>query len=141
MAERVVAGFVLPEEWSSTLDSPRWTAYRQDDRADPAIVEAIFGELPDKSWRFYTFDEIVGMTEEWRLEKDLAWFGTEADAIDPLRSVLIGELGYDRPIALDYRLRIPGVRFMRADGRWSLVASTLRELLEKLDVGGVKFSA
>jgi hypothetical protein len=135
MAERVVSGFVLPEEWSSVVDLPRWTAYQQNDRVDPAIVEAIFGETPDRSWRFYAFDEILGMTEEWRLERDPSWFGSEPDSIDSLRSVLIGELGYDRPIALDYRRRVPGVRFMTADGRWAVVASSLRELFEKLDAG------
>jgi hypothetical protein len=135
MAERVVSGFVLPEEWSSTIDSPRWTTYRQGDRADPAVVEATFGEIPERSWRFYTFGEIAGMTEEWRLERDPAWLGSEPDSIDPLRSVLIGELDYDRPIALDYRPRVPAVRFMRTDGRWPVVASSLRQLLEKLNVG------
>jgi hypothetical protein len=133
MAQRVVSGFALPDDWSSMVDSPRWTMYRQGDRVEPTIVEAIFGEIPDKSWRFYAFDEVVGMTEEWRIEGDPSWFGIEPDSIDPLRSVLIGELGYDRPIALDYRLHVPIVRFMRADGRWTVVASSLRELLERLN--------
>lgn len=135
MAEHVASGFVLPKEWSSVVDLPRWTAYQQNDRVDPTVVEAIFGEIPDRSWRFYTFDEILGMTEEWRLERDSSWFGSEPDSIDSLRSVLIGELGYDRPIALDYRRRVPGVRFMKANGRWTVVASSLRELFEKLDAG------
>lgn len=115
------------------IDSPRWTAYRQGDRMD--LVEATFGEIPDRSWRFYTFGEVIGMTEEWRLEKNPAWLGSEPDSIDPLGSILIGELGYDRPIALDYRPHVPAVRFMRTNGRWPVVASSLRELLEKLNVG------
>ncbi|WP_460704743.1 hypothetical protein [Myceligenerans halotolerans] len=101
----------------------------------PTLVEEIFGEAPDRSWRFYTFDEVVGMTEDWRQEEDSAWFGVEPDAIDPARSVLIGELGYDRPIALDYRASMPCVRFMAIDGRWPVVARSLRDLVDRLEGG------
>jgi hypothetical protein len=131
----VVAGFVLPGEWEDVVDTSRWTAYREDPRAEPAMVEAVFGEAPDSSWRFYTFDEVVGITTDWRKEEDPAWFGVEPEAIAPAMSVLIGELGYDRPFALDYRVHVPCVRFMKIDGRWPVVATSLADLMDRLDGG------
>lgn len=131
----VVAGFVLPEEWEDVVAVSRWTAHREDPRVEPEIVEAVFGEAPDSSWRFYAFDEVVGMTADWHEEEDPAWFGVEPEAIAPAMSVLIGELGYDRPFALDYRMHVPCVRFMKIDGRWPVVATSLTDLMERLEGG------
>ncbi|MFI8524579.1 hypothetical protein ACIGB8_09040 [Promicromonospora sukumoe] len=133
MADHVVAGFALPPTWGAVVDAPRWTAYRQDDPVAGVVVESVFGEPPDESWRFYTFDEVVGMTADWREEQDPLWFGAEPEDIDPATSVLIGELGYDRPFALDYREATAPVRFMTIDGRWPVVASSLSELMDRLE--------
>lgn len=135
MAGRTVMRMLIPGAWEAVAETSRWTEHRDRNapRADPAAVEAIFGEAPDNSWRFYTFDEVVEMTADWHQEDDPTWFGQEPDAIEPKMSVLIGELGYDRPFALDYRASDPCVRFMRVDGRWPIVATTLRDLLDRLD--------
>lgn len=73
------------------------------------------------------------MTADWHEEQDPLWFGVEPDDIVPATSVLIGELGCDRPFALDYRAIIAPVRFMRLDGRWPIVASSLIELMDRLE--------
>ena len=133
MADRTVMGLALPDDWDGLVSKPRWTAHREDARVAPTVVESIFGEAPDRSWRFYTFDEVVTETEDWHQEEDPAWFGIEPDGIDPEPSVLIGELGYDRPFALDFRTPTPCVRFMRVDGRWPVVADSLSDLIVRLD--------
>ena len=102
-------------------------------RVSAAFVETVFGEALDRSWCFYTFDEVVGMTADWHTEDDPLWFGVAPDTIEPATSVLIGELGYDRPFALDYREHVPCVRFMTIEGRWPVVASSLTELMERLE--------
>lgn len=130
---RSIAGMVLPDEWEIRVNIPRWTAYCDGERADFEVVEKVFGEAPDRSWRFYTFDEMAGMTEDWRQETDHSWFGIEPESIDSKSSVLIGELGYDRPFALDFRQQIPCVRFMRISGHWPVVATTLGNLIDRLE--------
>jgi hypothetical protein len=127
-----VAGYVLPGALDAVARSPRWTAYVEGDRLGPNVVEAAFGERPDSTWRFYTIDEMEAMTEAWRQEKDPGWFGETPDDIRPESSVLIGELGYDRPFALDYRSCVPVVRLMNLAARWPVVASSSSELLARL---------
>ncbi len=73
------------------------------------------------------------MTADWREEQYPLWFGAKPEDIDPATSVLIGELGYDRPFALDYREATAPVRFMTIDGRWPVVASSLSELMDRLE--------
>lgn len=53
--------------------------------------------------------------------------------VDPALSVLIGDLGIDSPIVLDYRLdrRAPRVVYMRLDG-WHVVAKDFDELIARL---------
>lgn len=97
-------------------------------------MEEVFGEAPDATWKFYTVDETRAMTEDWHQESDLEWFGTGPDDIEATRSVLIGELGYDRPFALDFRGPVPVVRFMTLDGRWVKIAESAAALLEALGI-------
>jgi hypothetical protein len=97
-------------------------------------VAEVFGEAPDATWKFYTVDEAGAMTEEWHKESDIEWFGTAPDDIEATQSVLIGELGYDRPFALDFRGPAPVVRFMMLDGRWVQIAESAAALLEALGI-------
>ena len=127
-----VAGLEVPLLVGQIAASERWTGYSRTPRLDPSHVARIFGESPNASWRFYTRDEIVGMTTDWHSEEDSDWFGSAPHDIDPKRSVLIGELGYDRPIALDYRVEEPCVRFMTVDARWVKVADSIGELRQFL---------
>lgn len=127
-------GFEVADEIVGVASDGACTAYTEQARLSPAVVERVFGEAPDSTWKFYCLDEILVETEEWRQEDDSVWFGVPPEDIDPLQSVLIGELGYDRPFALDFRGSLPVVRFMTADGRWVQVADSPSELLVALGI-------
>jgi hypothetical protein len=130
----VVCGFDLPEELVKVISDESWTAYTEEDRLPPGTVEAVFGEAPDKTWKFYTLDEMRSISMEWHDEDDPLWFGVPPDDIDATQSVLIGELGYDRPFALDFRGTRSVVRFMTVEGRWVQVAESAASLLDALGI-------
>jgi len=129
-----ICGLGLPDELVNVLTDDLWTAYTEEDRLRPAVVETVFGEVPDPTWKFYSLEEARVMTEEWHQEDDPRWFGTPPDDIEARRSVLIGELGYDRPFALDFRGDHPVVRFMTIDGRWVQVADSVTGLIDALGI-------
>jgi hypothetical protein len=133
MAVRV-CGFELPDEIVRVASEERWTAYTEMERLPAAVVERVFGEAPDPTWKFYGLDEAREVTEEWHDEDDPGWFGSAPDDIEPRKSVLIGELGYDRPFALDFRGEHPVVRFMTIDGRWVQIADSSAGLLAALGI-------
>lgn len=127
-----VAGFVLPPELVRVAEQSQWSDYTEGIRLDPLVVDHVFGERPDSTWRFYSIDEVEVETLLWQQESDPAWFGESPDDLEPASSLLIGELGYDRPFALDYRPAVPAVRLLCFDGRWRLVAASASELLQRL---------
>jgi hypothetical protein len=129
-------GFILPDEVVRVISDNLWTAYTEDDRLPPDVVEAAFGEAADSLWRFYGLDELRVHTEDWRRLDDPSWFGVAPDDIDPAQAVLIGELGYERPFALDYRSGCPVVRLMTVDDRWVEVAESPAALLDALGIEG-----
>jgi len=129
-----VCGFELPDEIVALMSDERWTAYTEQERLPPALVAEVFGEEPDPTWKVYDLDEMRSVTEDWHQECDPQWFGSAPDDIDGPRSVLIGELGYDRPFALDFRSESPVVRFMTMDARWVMVAETAAALVEALGI-------
>jgi len=129
-----VCGLVLPGEIVTVISDESWTAYTESDRLPPERVEEVFGEAPDSTWKFYGLDEMRAITEEWHSEDDAQWFGVTPHDIDAPRSVLIGELGYDRPFALDFRGEHPVVRFMTIDGRWVQIAESVAALLDSLGI-------
>lgn len=131
-----ICGFVLPEEIAALAADARWTAYTEQERLPSAAVAEVFGEEPDPTWKVYDLGEMRSVTEEWHRESDPQWFGSAPDDIDGPRSVLIGELGYDRPFALDFRGEHPVVRFMTVDGRWVMVAASAAALVDALGIEG-----
>lgn len=131
-----VCGLELPSEIVLLASDESWTAYTEEHRLSPAVVEAVFGEAPDPTWKFYSLDEMQIVTEEWQKEIDPQWFGSPPDDIDAGQSILIGELGYDRPFALDFRSERPTVRFMTIAGRWVQIAESSGALLIALGIEG-----
>lgn len=129
-----VCGFELPDEIAWVAGEERWTAYTEAERLPLAVVEEVFGEAPDSTWKFYDLDEVREVTEEWHEEEDPQWFGSAPHDIEPSKSVLIGELGYDRPFALDFRGDRPVVRLMMIDGRWVQIADSPARLLAALGI-------
>ena len=125
---------VIPLEIVEIASNDRWTAYTESARWPIEAVCRVFGEVPDSTWKFYDFREIVSTTEDWRREQDPSWFGSEPNDIDAMHSILIGELGYDRPFALDYRDTAPSVRFMTLTGDWIKIAESVPALLASLGI-------
>lgn len=129
-----ISGFELPEAIVAIMRDETWTSYTENDRLSPSILEQVFGEPPDSTWKFYDEGEIREITEEWHLEDDSQWFGVAPDDLVATQSVLIGELGYDRPFALDFRHEHPVVRFMTVEGRWVQIADSASSLLNALGI-------
>jgi len=127
MTATQVSGYLLPAALVTELERGTWLQRA----ASPTIAE-VFGEQPSPSAAFYSLDEMRGETARWVDETDAAYLGRKEETLDPKASVIIGDLGYDRPFALDYRVDPPQVRLLTLDGRWVLVTASIDELLSKL---------
>ena len=66
----------------------------------------------------YSVDEMEGETSRWQQETDEAYLGFGEDTLQPALSILIGDLGFDRPIGIDLRTSPAQVRLLTIDGRW-----------------------
>jgi hypothetical protein len=80
--------------------------------------------------------------EAWRIETDPVFVGVadgtaDPGALDPARSMLIGEVQGDAPIALDYRaaLQSPTVAFLDGRCRWIKVADSFDDFWRVLTCG------
>ncbi|MGI5145015.1 SMI1/KNR4 family protein [Plantactinospora sp. CA-294935] len=111
--------------------------------ADKRLMSAVFGEDPDYP-AFYSLKAMVEQTEGlFNLDLDiLTWYLGDVDGVDRPgvistdRTVLIGDLGLERPFALDYSESIPspGVVFFAENGRWRQVAPDVASLLVLLKI-------
>ncbi|HEY7074479.1 MAG TPA: hypothetical protein VH418_03885 [Solirubrobacteraceae bacterium] len=122
-----VCGHALPAALVAELDRGTWTR-----RAAGPRVAAVFGEEPSRSAAFYSLDEIRGETGRWARETDEAYLGRGEESLDPAASVLIGDLGYDRPFALDYRVQPPAVRLLSLAGTWVRISDSIESLIREL---------
>lgn len=123
----MVAGHPLPQALSEALRDGRWPAVVPDDR-----LKEVFGEAPYRSWTLYSLDEMEGETATWKSEQNPAYLGRGPDTLDPEHSILIGDLGVDRPFAVDLTSRPPVIRLLTFDGRWAVVTRTADELVHRL---------
>lgn len=80
----------------------------------------------NEAWATETLPDYLGEADEEFPPGDL----------DPGKSVIIGDLGHDLPVALDYRANPadPRVVFLstRVAGRWITVAASIADLIEAL---------
>jgi len=106
-------------------------------------LRRIFQEEPDGA-EFYSLKGMEQQTN-WFVSMDpeiLTWYlGDSTSNVQPgnlcvERCVLIGDLGPDRPFALDYRksLMDPEVIFMTESGAWRRVAPGIQQVLLSLDI-------
>ncbi len=133
MTQISVNGLVLPDALCRALASGYWKV--------PENIQAlreVFGERPVFP-KFYSLELMISESASWLREDDDGYRGTPDDMsppgdLDPTESVMIGDLGSDRPFALDYRPEgNPRVVFFAADeGKWRTVASSVEELLNRL---------
>jgi hypothetical protein len=127
MSTTQVRAHPLPATLVTELEQGSWA-----ERAISPAIADVFGEQPSPSAAFYSLDEMRGETARWVDETDAAYLGSRGETLDPKASVIIGDLGYDRPFALDYRVDPPQVRLLALDGRWAVVTASIDELLGKL---------
>ena len=102
-------------------------------------IQTAFGEPPSQAV-FYTLEQMLMENEHWASETHEVYFG-QADSqnppgdVDPRKSLIIGDLGMDMPIALDYRnTPTPTVIFLgrRVLNRWITVAPSVTDPISKL---------
>lgn len=133
-----VRGLLIPALLVKAIESGEW---RQNH--DLGRLRHLFGEDPD-SPGFYSLQGMAEQTDGLlALEEDLlSWYlGDPASSVRPgdLRAdsfVLIGDLGPERPFALDYRNshEDPEIVYMTESGAWRVVASGVAEFLQALGI-------
>lgn len=133
-----INGHVLPQPLDEAIRSGRW--------APPADLDALATVFDDQPVHpsFYDANQLRQENATWVDETDV-WYVGEPDEVhapgdlDPRQSVLIGDLGPDRPFALDYRTApAPRVVYLRdIDGRsrWTEVTKSIDDLLTRLGLG------
>jgi hypothetical protein len=132
-----IAGLPIPRELVEVIQAGRWGP-----PADPQVCIETFGEPPDHAL-FYDLDEMSRQNRSWQDSSVEEVFGYPVEGhsvgIDPARSVLIGDLGPDMPIALDFRNSEsnPAVLYRAFNGIpvWVQIADNVSELLERLKIG------
>lgn len=122
----------LPRALLEAIGGGRWNPPKNVDR-----IRDVFGDEPD--WpQFYDLATIGGQNQGFQsmsaaeLEEDIPGSCRGLD-VDPALAVLIGSLGADMPIALDYRLSRdnPRVIYLEDDG-WREVAPDFETLCQRL---------
>ncbi len=124
----------LPAALVRAMHEGRWRVPSQ------AVLRRVFRERPIAPV-FFDLPRMIVENERWLRETDPAYFGhadTQAPPgdLNPAQSVLIGAMGPELPIALDYRrgLEQPSVVYLHSGGdRWITIARGFRELLSRFD--------
>ena len=129
----------LPQGLLDLIDSGRWQS-----PADQSKVDLVF---PDRGeLKLYSLGYMPFENEHWINETNPVFFGVPDAAnppgdIDPHQFVLIGDLGigYDQPIALDYRVSLHEPRVLTLkwsqngrSNRWVEIAPDIRTFSEML---------
>jgi hypothetical protein len=129
-----VNGWALPPALVAAMRDGRWKV------PGPAALERVFGEAHEYAL-FYSPEQMQRENARWPATTHPAYLGRPDPArppgtIDPTRSVLIGDVGPDRPIALDYRgsPQEPSVLYLGTSRpSWVRVTRSFGELLRLLD--------
>ena len=129
----VVCGHELPPLLASLVKQGRWRPPSSE------VLATVFGEQPSAP-DFYGFDGMANETShllEMDREYQIWYLGRRDDSVYPgdldlSECVLIGDLGPERPIALDYRKdrRSPEVVLLTSQG-WLCVCPNVETLVEK----------
>lgn len=134
MSESVVSvgGLALPRALLEVIGGNRWNPPEDVD-----LIRDVFGDEPD--WpQFYDLATMKRQNQFFQnvsaaeLEEDIRGSRRGLD-VDPVLAVLIGSLGADMPIALDYRpsRNNPRVIYLAGDG-WREVAPDFGALCQRL---------
>ncbi len=134
---RRINGLPLPRDLLDLIAAGRWCC--------PTDLSGVDRLFPDrKEFKLYTLDYMPFENRHWlkatsRISPGTADLEKPPGDIDPKRSILIGDLGvgYDRPIALDYRRSMdepPVLALERShdarNNRWVEVARNVSDFAE-----------
>lgn len=137
----VIEGHPLPEEILSAIGRGEWKF-----PGDDSMMARLFTEAPTSAARLYSVELMVTENAAWRAsppeqQKLYGGPGSQAEGylvIDPQSSLIIGDLGYEMPVALDYSVSPgrPRVVYLpsRAPG-WIEVARDVPEFLRLIKAG------
>ena len=124
-----IGSHALPSALVKAVGDGRWRP-----PSDEAIFVDVFGEEPDGP-QFYDYPTMVRQNQSFQQMAPEGAFSPDGDepGIEPASAVLIGDLGADMPIALDYRKSNvePRVLYLASSG-WVEVASNVEGLLVAL---------
>jgi hypothetical protein len=127
-----IGGLLLPSVLLKAIEDGRW-----EPRTARRAYLSVFGEEPDDP-RCYGLAEMARQNKRFQqwTQDDLVrylYVGKLGLGIDPALAVIIGDLGTDSPVTLDYRLDRdnPRVLYLKDDGWYEVAAdfATLERLL------------
>ncbi|WP_125728594.1 hypothetical protein [Kibdelosporangium aridum] len=120
---------VLPSLLVELIDAGRWRAPDDED-----LLRAVFTDEPDGP-RFYSLADMIRQNEFFHQMSPDDALNAAGIGIDPNHAVLIGHLGADMPIALDYRASATSPRVLYlAEPGWIEVAEDFETLVAKLKI-------
>lgn len=141
--------FVLPPALQRALKSGVWTERgRPKDGVwtDKKHIELICAVM---KWPYdskpepvcFSLEGMIGDIAFWDDEPGM-YLGTPHPTIvpgtvDPKRTLIIGEMDYETPFALDYRTSPPSViqfHWEKSGQYWKKIADSIEELLERLEM-------
>jgi hypothetical protein len=131
--DSVVNGLPVPPLLVAAIRHGKWRP-----PSDPRLIQDVFGESEPESPQFYDLASMVPQNRRLPERSVRQVYGEVVEGasvgLDPRRAVFIGDLGIDKPIALDYRQSLddPRVLYLGRTG-WVEVAESVQMLLQKLD--------
>ena len=132
-----INGLSIPQALIVSIQNGSWSTPQ-----DLTVWYALFPRAEVVQPKLYSLDQIKSENRGWRVELEPSYLGkanheAKPGDIDPTRSLLIGDLGPDRLIALDYResMNRPSVAFLTGDNdsHWVKIVPDIEAL-----IGGLK---
>ncbi|MFI6540995.1 SMI1/KNR4 family protein [Nonomuraea sp. NPDC050547] len=134
MTDLLIGGLPLPPALIALIRAGRWVPPPCE-----RVYLDVFGAEPDHPY-FYDLPDMKRQNEFWQRSGTEDVYGSPVEGrsvgIEPSLSIVIGDLGPDMPIALDYRATstVPRVLHLRFSGspEWVHIASSVEELISRL---------
>jgi hypothetical protein len=130
----VIGGLTIPAALIDAFTGSRWAVLAGSPKLEELVGQRTIRPV------FFTFEIMTKINKSWHRDNYDAYKGQPSATrppgdIDPLRSLLIGEIGPDQPIAIDYRqVGEPCVVFATDDtvSPWIIIAESIDTLLQRL---------
>ena len=115
----------LPASLLALIDAGRWKPPKR------TLLEAYFEDMAPEA-KFFDTQGMQAATSWWKTEADLTYFGQPEGRPAPTNLVIIGDLGPDQLLVLDYGANPPRVCYFGTDGAWHLIADSIDLLIVQL---------